>query len=69
MTAMRKKHTRPTPATAAQLVSEEFAVARRITRESWSEREVLASLDRAETVTLLALALRTRRPRRTGAAA
>ena len=47
--------TQPTP---AQQVRAEFQEARRITRVSWSEREVLQALDRAETVALLALGIK-----------
>ena len=48
----------PQPLTPAQQVREEFAEARRITKTSWSEREVLACLYRAETVALLALGIK-----------
>jgi hypothetical protein len=44
--------------TPAQQVRAEIAEARRITRVSWSEKEVLACLDRVETVVLLALGIR-----------
>lgn len=44
--------------TPAQQVRAEMAEARRITRVSWSEKEVLACLDRAETVALLALGIK-----------
>lgn len=51
--------TRPKlPPTPAQQVHAEFQEARRITRVSWSEREVLQALDRAETVALLALGIK-----------
>lgn len=58
--------TQPTPATPAQQLRAEFAEARRVTREAWSEREVLASLDRAETIALLALELRPEPARQPG---
>jgi hypothetical protein len=54
-------HAQATPAkpqSPAQQVRAEFQEARRITKVSWSEREVLACLDRAETVALLALGLK-----------
>lgn len=50
--------TQQTPPTPAQQVRAEFQEARRITRVSWSEREVLQALDRAETVALLALGIK-----------
>lgn len=58
--------TQPTP---ADLVHAEFEEARRVTREAWSERDVLASLDRAETLALIALELRPEPVRQQGAAA
>lgn len=61
--------TQPKPATPAQQLRAEFAEARRVTREAWSESEVLASLDRAETIALLALELRPEPARQQGAAA
>lgn len=51
-------NTRPKlPLTNEQRVREEFTEARRITRVSWSEREVLQALDRAEAVALQALGI------------
>lgn len=43
------------PAELARQVREEFAEARRITTVSWSEREVLEALGRAEAIALRAL--------------
>lgn len=59
----------PTPTTPAQQLRAEFAEARRVTREAWSERDVLASLDRAETIALIALELRPEPAHQQGAAA